>query len=274
MKLLLLAVAISSATAACGPGNFQYKSACFQCPMGKFSNAANNKACVNCPYDSVNKAQMISEAGATKCTVAIRTGNWKMADKHPAGNKNWGEPYSLMGTNAKQTNAPTPSIRHTVLATGNGAVRNNRASHLDGSKGKTTGKVAANKVNAVRTAAPTNTPTAAPTPVPLLTCKNGATTVAHGWAGAGAAGNYCNMCRCNNGELSCTKRACGAPGSGSKCKFVACKYAYNKVAAAYKISIFHKNTADKTPTNKGFHMAKSHACGYNMHTKTCSCYCS
>jgi len=47
----------------------------------------------------------------------------------------------------------------------------------------------------------------------------------HGWHGAGIGSNWCNLCRCNDGAISCQKRKCGTDGlmRGTECSHTTCK---------------------------------------------------
>ena len=47
----------------------------------------------------------------------------------------------------------------------------------------------------------------------------------HGWHGSGVGNNWCNLCRCNDGAVSCQKRKCGTDGlsEGTVCSHTKCE---------------------------------------------------
>merc|ERR1711865_696547 len=129
-----------------------------------------------------------------------------------------------------------------------------------------------NKKNKKVTAFPTSKPTRAPTVAPKKQCLNGAAFVAHGWHGAGAKGNYCNFCKCNNGALKCTKRKCGmptkVPARAKTCTNVKCAWTMqvrgkNMKAPKHHIEVSHHH----------LETGPNHRCAFNAATKKCTCYC-
>jgi len=81
--------------------------------------------------------------------------------------------------------------------------------------------------------ATTPPPTPITTPAPVITkpdacvMRSGSETktLPHGWHGAGIGSNWCNLCRCNDGAISCQKRKCGTDGlmRGTECSHTTCK---------------------------------------------------
>jgi hypothetical protein len=117
----------------------------------------------------------------------------------------------------------------------------------------------------------TTYPTSAPT-VGRGKCRNGKTHVVHTWHGAGDGNNYCNMCKCNNGRLSCTKRTCGKPAGmpswTTKCKYTTCEWTRAVVGkttafAAKHVQVNHHHKEGR----------QNHRCAYNPFMKDCNCYC-
>lgn len=115
-----------------------------------------------------------------------------------------------------------------------------------------------------RTAAPTAAPTKHPTAKALYSCQNGPESVAHGWHGAGYGGDYCNLCKCENGHLSCQNKDCGKVEAGSRCSHVTCKMEYN-YAAGHKLLITHHHHAE--------HNGANHHCAHNLYADSCQCNC-
>lgn len=129
---------------------------------------------------------------------------------------------------------------------------------------------------ALETVRATNSPTPAPTEETITvpeTCTNGAASVAHGWHGAGAGSNWCNLCRCNDGMLSCQKRKCGTDGllQGETCSHTKCEatvfYAQgtgNNVVQHKVISVAHDHREN---------FGSLHHCSYMLNTQSCACHC-
>jgi hypothetical protein len=115
-------------------------------------------------------------------------------------------------------------------------------------------------------------PTSAPTTSPKKQCRNGKTTVNHGWHGAGHGKNYCNFCKCNNGKLSCTTRSCGKPAAlpawAAKCKHTTCEYTR---AVAGKTTAFAAKHVQVNHHHK--EGRQNHRCAYNPFNSKCNCYC-
>merc|ERR1711991_477013 len=57
----------------------------------------------------------------------------------------------------------------------------------------------------------------------------------HGWHGAGIGSNWCNLCRCNDGAISCQKRKCGSDGleRGELCSHTTCSL--QQVSSTHKL---------------------------------------
>merc|ERR1712199_141942 len=57
----------------------------------------------------------------------------------------------------------------------------------------------------------------------------------HGWHGAGIGANWCNLCRCNDGAISCQKRKCGSDGleRGELCSHTTCSL--QQVSSPHKL---------------------------------------
>jgi hypothetical protein len=111
-------------------------------------------------------------------------------------------------------------------------------------------------------------PTAAPTKSPFGSanagCTNGAANVVDGWHGAGAGADYCNLCKCTNGLLSCQKKNCAAPTQGKVCSHVACEFKYS-YEATHMILMVNSSHAELN--------GASHHCQYNVNTDDCACNC-
>jgi hypothetical protein len=128
----------------------------------------------------------------------------------------------------------------------------------------------------------TPAPTPAPTPVTYPhedTCLVGSKSVISGWHGHGAGGNYCNLCQCRDGTLSCTKLQCGIPFGG-----VMPQYATGaKLCSHVKCDMRNGdgNLFPRDPATSTVHIAhhhlemngQSHACAYNKFDDKCTCYC-
>jgi len=115
-----------------------------------------------------------------------------------------------------------------------------------------------------RSAAPTKAPTKAPTVAPPATCMNGPDEVAGGWHGAGHGDNYCNLCKCDFGQLKCQQHVCGAHDADATCSHVTCKLAYSWIAEHKIMIVSHKNAE---------HKGSEHSCRHNYATDSCSCSC-
>jgi len=134
---------------------------------------------------------------------------------------------------------------------------------------------------ALKTVRATNSPTAYPTPAPITvpqTCQNCASadqceTVAHGWHGAGAGSNWCNLCRCNDGMLQCQKRKCGTDGllQGETCSHTKCQ----------STTAYTQGTGDSVVSHQVIEVSHDHRenfgslhhCSYMLNTQKCACHC-
>jgi len=90
-------------------------------------------------------------------------------------------------------------------------------------------------------------------------------TVAHGWHGAGIGANWCNLCRCNDGAISCQKRKCGSDGleRGELCSHTTC--------SLQQVSSTHKLV--KVSHNHREQFGAHHHCAYMLSTDSCRCHC-
>jgi len=117
--------------------------------------------------------------------------------------------------------------------------------------------------------------TKAPTPARkvyrLKSCRLGGMWIKSGWKSKGHGNNYCNLCSCVNGILSCTKRLCGLPWYGrtpkhaNLCKHVQC------FGKAYKSArgLHHKVVVKHVGKERTTH----HRCAFNTFGKKCTCMC-
>jgi hypothetical protein len=166
-----------------------------------------------------------------------------------------------------QTPAPTPysdAKWHEDIAT---------ATHQKGSA------EASNE--ALKTVRATNPPTAFPTPAPIIvpdTCQNCASagqceTVDHGWHGAGAGSNWCNLCRCNDGMMQCQKRKCGTDGllQGETCSHTTCKATTAYTSGAGDNVVSHKVIEVSHDHRENY--GSLHHCSYMLNTQSCACHC-
>jgi hypothetical protein len=167
----------------------------------------------------------------------------------------------------KTTPAPTPYTDakwHTKIAT---------ATHHAGSTSADNDKL--------KTVRATNPPTAFPTPVPIIvpdTCQNCASagqceTVEHGWHGAGAGSNWCNLCRCNDGMMQCQKRKCGTDGllQGETCSHTKCKVTDSYTKGEGDNVVSHKVIEVSHHHSEKF--GSLHHCSYMLNTQSCACHC-
>jgi hypothetical protein len=93
--------------------------------------------------------------------------------------------------------------------------------------------------------------------------------VPHGWAGAGYGDNFCNLVRCNDGDLeTVNERDCLAEfrHGGTKCNTVTCDY-YAHEGRPSTVNVHHESPID--PAEAGGH----HHCAYNLATNKCECRC-
>merc|ERR1719163_1999785 len=207
MKSTLLAVALAAATAdPCVTGQWKLNGVCFECPAGKYQGSASEadagKPCLICPQDHY------SHPGQASCSDDPRQGNYGSSnfDSNPI-NDLWGIP-------AKRAAAPTPQSTKSYYKAGTEHDTHHvhtidTADTLDNSAPHTTEKGVASGGDGVLTGGnigemqaythpdaitsyPTPFPTPYPTPLARAGCMNGADPVAHGWAGYGSGGNYCN----------------------------------------------------------------------------------
>jgi len=111
---------------------------------------------------------------------------------------------------------------------------------------------------------PTNFPTATPTFKSAAMCKNGKETVKHGWAGAGYGANYCNLCKCVDGNLQCQKKVCGKVHRGKKCSHTTCKFEFSATLKESVMVVNHHHSE---------HFGSSHHCAYNLDSDSCQCNC-
>jgi hypothetical protein len=128
--------------------------------------------------------------------------------------------------------------------------------------------------------------TPSPTPAPTVqtfpheaTCSVDGKDVVSGWHGHGAGSNYCNLCKCRDGTLSCTKLQCGIPfggvmpqyATGAKvCTHVTCDMRNGEG------NLFPRNPETSTVHISHHHKemnGSSHACSYNKFSDKCTCYC-
>ena len=123
-----------------------------------------------------------------------------------------------------------------------------------------------------RTAAPARAATTTVAPAALKSCTLDGVEVKSGFSVAGSGLNYCNRCKCTNGELSCTRKTCGrgqAGGAGAggwkTCESVVC---------------FPKAHTDAGGKDHTVIIVKSHHkdhgqhhCAFNKHTGSCTCQC-
>jgi hypothetical protein len=114
------------------------------------------------------------------------------------------------------------------------------------------------------TAAPTPVPTPALTQEALLSCKVGDAVKPSGWHGAGFGSNYCNLCKCENGNVSCQKKACAEQQVGKECSHLTCEMVYS-YHAQHKIMLVNHHHAE--------HHGSDHRCLNNAHTGKCVCNC-
>jgi len=114
------------------------------------------------------------------------------------------------------------------------------------------------------TAAPSPAPTPLPTPQPMLSCLVGTEVKPSGWHGAGAGENYCNLCKCTNGQVSCQKKACAAQAVGKQCSHLTCQMVYS-YKAQHKIMLVNHHHAE--------HHGSDHRCLNNASTGECTCNC-
>ena len=121
--------------------------------------------------------------------------------------------------------------------------------------------------------ATTPPPTPITTPEPIITTpdqcvmKSGAETktLPHGWHGAGIGSNWCNLCRCNDGAISCQKRKCGTDGlmRGTECSHTTCHLDDSGDHTLVIVQHSHQE-------NFGRH----HHCAYMPgHDTNCRCHC-
>jgi hypothetical protein len=113
-------------------------------------------------------------------------------------------------------------------------------------------------------AVPTNFPTAHPTFASKKMCTNGKESVKHGWAGAGYGANYCNLCKCVDGNLKCQTKVCGKVHRGKKCSHTTCKFEYSKTLKESVMVVNHHHSE---------HFGASHHCAYNLDSDQCQCNC-
>jgi len=152
-------------------------------------------------------------------------------------------------TSARRTASPTPSAGELWDWTQDG-------------KGNV--HTEANAEQLARSVAPTYAPTRRPTMFGSRECTNGANTVASGWHGAGAGEEYCNLCKCQDGVLTCQHRACGVHALGEACSHVKCELKYSWQAGHKLVQVTHHHLE-----NRG----AQHHCLSNAVTETCSCNC-
>jgi hypothetical protein len=113
-------------------------------------------------------------------------------------------------------------------------------------------------------AVPTNFPTAHPTYKNAKMCQNGRETVKDGWAGAGYGANYCNLCKCVDGNLQCQKKECGKVHRGKKCSHTTCKFEFSAKLKESVMVVNHHHSE---------HFGASHHCAYNLESNHCQCNC-
>jgi hypothetical protein len=120
------------------------------------------------------------------------------------------------------------------------------------------------KKTLTKKATPTNFPTAHPTFAKKAMCKNGLESVAHGWAGAGYGANYCNLCKCTDGNLQCQKKQCGKVNRGKVCSHTTCKFVYSSALKEKVMAVSHHHAERH---------GAAHHCAYNLDSDSCQCNC-
>jgi len=95
---------------------------------------------------------------------------------------------------------------------------------------------------------------------------NGPNRVFDGWVGAGYGQNYCNLCTCQRGELSCRKKTCADNwNNGKQCSHTFCTFGLTAESPTEKvINIVHHHLEAH-----GVH----HHCNYNRFVDKCMCHC-
>jgi hypothetical protein len=134
----------------------------------------------------------------------------------------------------------------------------------------------------VATPSPTPTTTAAPVYTPN-NCTNGNEPVDHGWHGAGAGSNWCNLCSCNDGLLSCQQRACGTDSLlightsdgqeySQECSHVSCSVQEHFEADAEgSPQVTHRYV--QVQHNHSENFGSLHHCAHMFNTDECKCKC-
>lgn len=84
--------------------------------------------------------------------------------------------------------------------------------------------------------------------------------------GAGYGANFCNLCSCQRGALSCRKKVCAdQENNGKQCSHTFCTFGYTSESPREKVmNIVHHHLEAH-----GVH----HHCNYNLFTSACSCHC-
>ena len=87
----------------------------------------------------------------------------------------------------------------------------------------------------------------------------------HGWHGSGVGNNWCNLCRCNDGSISCQKRKCGTDGlmEGTECSHTVCG---TKILPDGKQVVLVNHSHHEN-------FGRLHHCAYMKSTDTCRCHC-
>lgn len=133
------------------------------------------------------------------------------------------------------------------------------------------------------------TPTPMPTPMPTpayTMCQNGDETVASGWWGKGAANNYCNLCKCHEGSLTCTQKVCGIPAATTTkraCTHTTCTFSdthpcysivRNEATGAHTCQQQQLSTAALFVSHHTQEASGSnHECHHDKLTGECACLC-
>jgi hypothetical protein len=96
-------------------------------------------------------------------------------------------------------------------------------------------------------------------------CYVGHELVALGWKGPGMGDNYCNLCSCQPGGLSCSRRVCDI--KFASCSHVKCQYKEEtrwdgSTVGTIQVHHHHSEAA-----------GKNHHCQYQLFNDDCRCYC-
>jgi hypothetical protein len=103
------------------------------------------------------------------------------------------------------------------------------------------------------------------------TIGSGGTTVPSGWHQQGIGNEYCNLCQCVDGTLSCTARQCGLPWQGTyptnshQCTAATtCTAPLNAAGVERILQVKHDGHAEPYT---------HHRCAYNKFSDVCTCFC-